>query len=49
MNQFSMRVDWLFNGVSLANANRIQTVNSFGYVSLTIYPTYPEDIVSRNE
>ena len=56
----SLRVQWLRDGTSLANANRIQvgqnsscsflgylfcfqTVHQFGYASLTIHPTYPED------
>ncbi|CAD5224123.1 unnamed protein product [Bursaphelenchus okinawaensis] len=39
----SLTVQWLKDGNPLSNANRIQTVNSFGFLSLTIHPTYPED------
>uniref|UniRef100_A0A915DZ78 Ig-like domain-containing protein n=1 Tax=Ditylenchus dipsaci TaxID=166011 RepID=A0A915DZ78_9BILA len=42
-NDPTLRVTWLKDGHSLANANRIQTVNHFGFASLTIHPTYPED------
>jgi hypothetical protein len=38
-----MRVEWKHDGQVLNNANRIQFSNNFGHVSLTIYPTYPED------
>ncbi|KAL3105626.1 hypothetical protein niasHT_021729 [Heterodera trifolii] len=42
-NDPSLRVTWLKDGQPLPNANRIQLVNNFGFVSLTIHPTYPED------
>jgi hypothetical protein len=38
-----LKVDWYKDGQPLAMANRIQLHNDFGYVSITIYPTYPED------
>lgn len=43
VNDSTVRVEWLKDGNVLANANRIQFINNFGFVSLTIHPTYPED------
>uniref|UniRef100_A0A914H0K8 Ig-like domain-containing protein n=1 Tax=Globodera rostochiensis TaxID=31243 RepID=A0A914H0K8_GLORO len=42
-NDPSLRVTWLKDGQPLPNANRIQLINNFGFASLTIHPTYPED------
>lgn len=43
VNDPSLRVNWFKDGQPLPNANRIQHVNNFGFVSLQIHPTYPED------
>lgn len=43
INDPTMRVQWLKDGESLSNANRIQQLNNFGFVSLTLHPTYAED------
>lgn len=42
-NDPTLEVIWLKDGRPLPNANRIQTFNNFGCVSLTLNPTYPED------
>uniref|UniRef100_A0A915PRJ2 Ig-like domain-containing protein n=1 Tax=Setaria digitata TaxID=48799 RepID=A0A915PRJ2_9BILA len=42
-NDPTLQVIWLKDGKPLPNANRIQTFNNFGCVSLTLNPTYPED------
>ncbi|VDK72603.1 unnamed protein product [Litomosoides sigmodontis] len=42
-NDPTLKVVWLKDGQSLPSANRIQTFNNFGCVSLTLNPTYPED------
>jgi hypothetical protein len=39
----SLQVQWLKDGRPVQHANRIQTHQDFGYVSLTLNPTYPED------
>ncbi|VDM28542.1 unnamed protein product [Toxocara canis] len=43
INDPSLRVIWLKDGQGLPSANRIQTFQNFGCVSLTLNPTYPED------
>uniref|UniRef100_A0A7I4YU80 Ig-like domain-containing protein n=1 Tax=Haemonchus contortus TaxID=6289 RepID=A0A7I4YU80_HAECO len=43
VNDPSLRVSWLKDGHALPNANRIQTFNNFGVVSLSLNPTYPDD------
>uniref|UniRef100_A0AC34G866 Ig-like domain-containing protein n=1 Tax=Panagrolaimus sp. ES5 TaxID=591445 RepID=A0AC34G866_9BILA len=43
VNDPTLRVQWLKDGLPLNNANRIQTFHNFGFVSLTLHPTYPED------
>uniref|UniRef100_A0A7E4ZS77 Immunoglobulin I-set domain protein n=1 Tax=Panagrellus redivivus TaxID=6233 RepID=A0A7E4ZS77_PANRE len=43
VNDPTLRVVWLKDGHPLPNANRIQTFHNFGFVSLTLHPTYPED------
>nr|CAD2187171.1 unnamed protein product [Meloidogyne enterolobii] len=43
VNDPTLRVIWEKDGLPLPNANRIQLVNNFGFVSLSIHPTYPED------
>ncbi|VDK66159.1 unnamed protein product, partial [Onchocerca ochengi] len=43
VNDPTLKVIWLKDGQLLPNANRIQTFNNFGCVSLTLNPTYPED------
>lgn len=43
INDPSLRVSWLKDGQPLPNANRIQTFQNFGVVSLSLHPTYPED------
>uniref|UniRef100_A0A914NXH5 Ig-like domain-containing protein n=1 Tax=Panagrolaimus davidi TaxID=227884 RepID=A0A914NXH5_9BILA len=43
INDPTLRVQWLKDGSNLPNANRIQTFHNFGFVSLTLHPTYPED------
>nr|CDQ05422.1 BMA-KETN-1, isoform j [Brugia malayi] len=43
VNDPTLKVIWLKDGQPLPNANRIQTFNNFGCVSLTLNPTYPED------
>ncbi len=39
----SLRIDWLKDGRPLKMANRIPMHQDFGFVSLTMFPAYPED------
>ncbi|VDN06754.1 unnamed protein product [Thelazia callipaeda] len=43
VNDPTLKVIWLKDGRPLLVANRIQTFSNFGFVSLTLNPTYPED------
>ncbi|VDM28556.1 unnamed protein product [Toxocara canis] len=43
VNDPSLRVMCLKDGQGLPSANRIQTFQNFGCVSLTLNPTYPKD------
>lgn len=43
INDPTMRIQWLKDGQPLVNATRIQQLNNFGVVSLTLHPTYAED------
>lgn len=43
VNDPSLRVQWLKDGQPLPNATRIQQINNFGFVSLTLHPTYSQD------
>jgi len=38
-----MKVEWFKNGVPLQDANRISTLNDFGFVALDMKYVYPED------
>uniref|UniRef100_A0A0N5ALN5 Immunoglobulin I-set domain protein n=1 Tax=Syphacia muris TaxID=451379 RepID=A0A0N5ALN5_9BILA len=42
-NDPTLQIIWLKDGKPIPMANRIQTFHSFGCVSLTLNPTYPED------
>lgn len=43
VNDASMKVDWLFNGKSIAMGHRFRTTYDFGFVALDILYAYPED------